>query len=92
MTDLVNIGSFSNDGTGDPARVAFAKINAFAAAVNGGGAILPIYPVASLPAPVAQGTIAYVNNALGPTYLSPVVAGGTVFVRVMFNGSAWVCS
>jgi hypothetical protein len=92
MTDLVNIGSFSNDGTGDPARVAFAKINAFAASANAGGVIPPIYPVVSLPTPVAQGTIAYVNNALAPSYLSPVVGGGTTFVRVMFNGAAWVCA
>ena len=92
MTDLINIGAFSNDGTGDPARVAFAKINAFVASSQAGGIIPPIVPVGALPVSAVQGTIAYVNNALGPTYLTPVVGGGSVFVRVMFNGATWVCS
>jgi len=93
MTDLVNIGAFSNDGTGDPARVAFAKINAFAAGVlNGTTGIPPSYLVAALPVTAIVGQFAIVTNALNPVYLQPVAGVGLVTCLVMWNGSAWVCT
>ena len=51
------------------------------------------YTVATLPTPVSigGGNFAVVTNALSPTYLSPVVGGGTVTVPVFYNGTTWVC-
>lgn len=37
-----------------------------------------------------NGDRAYVVDALSPTYLAPVVGGGTVKVPVFFNGVTWV--
>ena len=52
--------------------------------------IPPVYTVATLPAPV-NGMRAAVSDALAPTFLQPVVGGGTVYCPVVYNGSAWVC-
>jgi hypothetical protein len=49
------------------------------------------YTVATLPTGV-QGHKAFVTDALGPTYLVAVVAGGAVITEVFHNGTAWVCS
>jgi len=51
------------------------------------------YTVATLPTPssIGGGNFAVVTNALSPTYLSPVVGGGTVTVPVFYNGTTWVC-
>lgn len=47
------------------------------------------YTVAALPAG-AIGDIAYVTDALAPTFLAIVVGGGTVKSPVFFNGTNWV--
>lgn len=47
------------------------------------------YTVATLPAGV-QGMIAFVTNALTPTFLTTVVGGGTVITPVFYNGTNWV--
>ena len=49
------------------------------------------YTVATLPTGV-QGDKAFVTDALGPTYLVAVVAGGAVITEVFHNGTAWVCT
>lgn len=52
---------------------------------------LRAYTVATLPAGVI-GMLAYVTDALAPTFLAAVVGGGTVVTPVFFNGTAWVGS
>ena len=47
------------------------------------------YTVATLPAGII-GMMAYVTDALGPTYLGTLTGGGTVKVPVFYNGTAWV--
>ena len=47
------------------------------------------YTVATLPAGVI-GMLAYVTDALGPTYLGTLTGGGAVKVPVFYNGAAWV--
>ena len=47
------------------------------------------YTVATLPAGV-QGDVAYVTDALAPTFLTAVVGGGAVVCPVFYNGAAWV--
>jgi hypothetical protein len=47
------------------------------------------YTVATLPTGVI-GMLAYVTDALGPTYLGTLTGGGTVKVPVFYNGTAWV--
>jgi hypothetical protein len=47
------------------------------------------YTVATLPAGVI-GMLAYVTDALGPTYLGTLTGGGAVKVPVFHNGTAWV--
>ena len=46
--------------------------------------------VAGLPAGV-QGDQAYVTDALTPAWNAAVVGGGTVFIKVLRNATAWVC-
>lgn len=48
------------------------------------------YTVATLPAGT-QGDTAYVTDATAPTYLTPVVGGGSVVCPVFYNGTTWVC-
>lgn len=48
------------------------------------------YTVATLPVG-GFGWVAYVTDALGPTYLATVVGGGAVRCPVFFNGTNWVC-
>ena len=47
------------------------------------------YTVATLPAGVI-GMLAYVTDALSPTYLGTLTGGGAVKVPVFYNGAAWV--
>lgn len=47
------------------------------------------YTVATLPAGV-QGDVAYVTDALTPTFLTAAVGGGAVVSPVFYNGAAWV--
>lgn len=46
--------------------------------------------VAGLPAG-SQGDTAYVTDASAPTWNAAVVGGGTVFIKVLKNATAWVC-
>jgi hypothetical protein len=34
--------------------------------------------------------VAFVNNALTPTFLAPVVGGGSAVVQVFHNGTTWI--
>jgi hypothetical protein len=47
------------------------------------------YTVATLPAGT-EGMIAYVADAVAPTYLGALTGGGAVKCPVFYNGSAWV--
>jgi hypothetical protein len=47
------------------------------------------YTVATLPTG-AQGDLAYVTDALTPTYLGTAVGGGAVVCKVFFNGTNWI--
>ena len=47
------------------------------------------YTVATLPSGI-QGDTAFVTDALGPTFLAPVVGGGAVVTTVFYDGTNWV--
>jgi len=49
------------------------------------------YTVATLPAGVL-GDIAIVTDALSPAYATTVVGGGSVTIKVWYNGTNWVCN
>lgn len=49
------------------------------------------YTVETLPVG-GLGDRAYVTNALAPTYLSPIVGGGSVVTPVFHNGTEWVAN
>ena len=55
----------------------------------GAPANLKNYTVATLPAGV-RGDVAYVTDALAPTFLAAVASGGAVVTPVFYNGAAWV--
>jgi hypothetical protein len=55
----------------------------------GGVVNLKNYTVATLPGGT-RGDIAYVTNALAPTFLAVIVGGGAVVAPVFYDGSAWV--
>jgi hypothetical protein len=48
------------------------------------------YTVATLPAAGVQGRIAYVTDAISPTYLGTLNGGGTQSTPVFDNGTSWV--
>ena len=48
------------------------------------------YTVATLPTAGTAGRIAYVTNALAPTFGAAVVGGGAVVIPVFDNGTAWI--
>ncbi len=56
-----------------------------------GSVKLPGYTVASLPACVSalRGALAYVSDALSPTYGGSLTGGGGIAVPVFCDGSAW---
>ncbi len=52
--------------------------------------VLMNYTVATLPASPAVGSIAYVTDALTPSFLVVVVGGGSTRSPVFYNGTNWV--
>lgn len=66
------------DGAGVKGRILFGAV-----------ANLKAYTVSTLPSGNA-GDIAYVTDALAPTFLSIVVGGGAVTTPVFYNGANWV--
>ena len=50
---------------------------------------LAAYTVATLPAAATVGRIAYVTDALAPTYNAVIVGGGAVLTLVFDNGTNW---
>jgi len=50
--------------------------------------VLAAYTVATLPTGI-QGAMAYVTDALAPTYNATVAGGGSSVVRVFFDGTSW---
>lgn len=95
MTDVVNIGSNPNDGTGDPLRTAFSKLNAFLAdlgeqvsdidAAQESG-MLGFATLAALNADLAHadGTVAIVTN-------DPTPANNIVYRKSGASGAgSWV--
>lgn len=57
--------------------------------VFSGPVTLPGYTVATLPAGTV-GMIAYVTDALAPTFLGALTGGGSTVAPVFYNGSAWI--
>lgn len=51
---------------------------------------LGTFTVGTLPTPTTPTAYATVTNAVTPTYLAPVVGGGTVICPVFYNGTIWV--
>ena len=80
-SSLVNILPSNNTFTGENT---FSNYTIF-----GAPAKLKSYTVATLPEG-NQGDIAYVTDALAPTYLTSVVGGGAVVTPVFYNGTTWV--
>jgi hypothetical protein len=63
------------------------------ASIGGGGSVatqLAGYTVSTLPTNVT-GAIAYVIDALAPTWNATVVGGGNVKIPVFYNGTNWTC-
>jgi hypothetical protein len=51
--------------------------------------VLPGYTVASLPTGTI-GMVAYVTDALAPTFGAPLVGGGSVVAKAFYNGTTWI--
>lgn len=49
------------------------------------------YTVATLPVAASAGDMAYVTDALGPSWGVAVAGGGVAVVPVFFNGTIWIC-
>jgi len=54
--------------------------------------VLPSFTVANLPNPPCTGSRVYVLDALSPSFLSPIVGGGTTKCPAFYNGTAWVAA
>lgn len=61
-------------------------------AANSQVIVFAAFTVATLPVAPAQGSKAFVTDALAPTYLAGVVGGGAIVTEVFYNGTAWVCT
>ena len=98
----VNYVQVTGGATGNPSTVTMsgqgsdANIN-IALTPKGTGSVVanaPIkaqgYTVATLPTAGTIGRIAYVTDALAPTYLGVLTGGGAVKTPVFDNGTAWV--
>lgn len=48
------------------------------------------YTVATLPGSPTQGDVAFVTDALTPTFLTAAVGGGAIVSTVLYNGTTWV--
>jgi hypothetical protein len=56
-----------------------------------GPQILTGYTVGTLPGSPVQGQLAFVTDALTPTYGAVVSAGGSVVTIVFYDGTNWTC-
>ena len=81
LTEYVRFQSGGNVGIGTPAPGCALDV---VGVIKTSG-----YTVTTLPAG-AVGQRAYVTDALAPTYLGALVAGGAVIAPVFHNGTAWV--
>ena len=80
--DSTGITTF--DGAGSGASFVFNKKVSVSNPVN-----LKNYTVATLPTGV-RGDVAYVTDALAPTYLTAIVGGGAIVTPVFYDGTNWV--
>lgn len=83
-TATAYIESASSGGTNNYALWVDSGVSRFDAPIRMMG-----YTVATLPAGVV-GDLAYVTDALAPSYLVTIVGGGAVTTPVFYNGSTWV--
>lgn len=93
---LVSAGSGLLVGSNTNVPIIFGTNNLERMRISGAGAIsfsapaqLNGYTVATLPAGVT-GYIAYVTDALAPTFGTAVTGGGAVVIPVFYNGANWV--
>ena len=82
---IINIGATPNDGTGDPLRTAFTKVNADFTEVYG---IFAISTVSAL-STATVGKRALVSYATTTTFGSIVAGGGANVVPVYADGTNW---
>jgi|GEM_PF-2214110 len=83
-TTVGSTGGVTFDAVGSGAGFTFSD-----RVINNSTVRLKNYTVATLPAGT-QGDMAYVTDALAPTYLTAVVGGGAVVCPVFYNGTNWV--
>jgi len=100
-------GAITSDGSGDMAILGTASFvgggitlndDASASFANGDliveddGSLIQAstFTVSTLPGGT-EGQMTYVTDALAPTYLTPVVGGGSTVCPVFFDGTNWVC-
>jgi hypothetical protein len=97
--DNSNYIVFQNDGSIDLSASSNQNIRISCNVMNVGARrtdfmspiVLPTTTVANLPAsPTGGYQYATVSDATSPTYLQPVVGGGTVVCPVFYNGTSWV--
>lgn len=63
---------------------------AFSSTIKAGATVrLKSYTVATLPTGI-EGDIAYVTDALAPTYMTTIVGGGAIVTPVFYNGTNWI--
>lgn len=83
-TTVGSTGGVTFDAVGSGASFLFSDKVSVSNPVN-----LKGYTVATLPTGVT-GDVAYVTDALAPSFLVTIVGGGTVVTPVFFNGTNWV--
>ena len=83
-TTVNSTGSPTFDAVGTSPKFTFSDPVTMGATVE-----LKAYTVATLPTGVA-GAVAYVTDALAPTYLAIIVGGGAIVTPVFYNGTNWV--
>jgi len=77
------------DASGNANGLGQTSTPTYAGAIFTAPARLKGYTVATLPAGT-QGDVAYVTDALAPTFLTAVVGGGAMVTPVFYDGTNWV--
>jgi hypothetical protein len=96
VTKAVNIGTAGLSGSTTTISIGSAVSGALGTTILNQTTVLGStiqmknYTIATLPAAGTAGRRAYVTDALAPTFLGALTAGGSVRTPVFDNGTAWV--
>lgn len=89
VADATRTSEFSITGVNSGSDITLLTLEGNGEAIFNGPIRMKGYTVATLPASPNAGDIAYVTDALAPTFLATIVGGGVIVSPVFYNGTNW---